>query len=141
MLGAMLLNAMFLNPGGPPWWQILLGIAIVGLVVGFLWIRQIAAGDEDLGSSFWRSHPHGGRGSRLPSWPGDEQTTLSWIATRAWIVVALGTVVAALAGPIVLRRWDRPLEEAAALAGALWVAAIMAAIVGTWWMLRILSRD
>jgi hypothetical protein len=138
----MLLSAMFLNPGsGIPPQVIVLAIAITGMAIGFLWIRRIAAGDEDLGSSFWRSHPHGGQGSRLPSWPSDEQTTVHWFATCAWMGIAVGSVVAAVAGPIVLTRWERPLEESAALAGALWVTAIIAAIVGTWWMLRILSRD
>ena len=133
---------MFLDSGsGIPGQVILLAVGILGMAVGFLWIRRITSGEEDLGSSFWRSHPHGGQGSRLPFWPGNEQTTLHWFATRAWIAVALGSVVAAFAGPIVLTRWERPLEESAALAAALWVAAIIAAIVGTFWMLRILSRD
>ena len=137
----MLLTAMMLNPdSGTPAQVILLAVAITGMTVGFLWIRRITGGEEDLESSFWRSHPHGGQGSRLPSWPGDEQTTLRWIATRAWIAVAIGSVVAAVAGPIVLTRWERPLEESATLAAALWVVAIMAAVVGTLWMLRILSR-
>ena len=138
----MLLIAMSLDTeSGIPAQAIVFAVAITGMVFGFVWIRRITAGEEDLGSSFWRSHPHGGRGSRLPFWPTDEQTTLRWFATRAWIAVALGTVVAAIAGPIVLTRWERPLEESAALAAAMWVAAIMAAVVGTWWMLRILARD
>ena len=142
IVGTVLLSAMFLDADtGIPPMAIVLAVGITGMAIGFLWIRRITAGDEDLGSSFWRSHPGGGRGSRLPSWPGDEQTTLHWVATHAWIAVAIASVVAAVAGPIVLTRWERPLEESAVLAGALWVAAIMAAIVGTLWMLRILSQD
>jgi drug/metabolite transporter (DMT)-like permease len=133
--------AMMVNPGGGGERLVLLAIALTGMAVGLVWIRRITAGDEDLGSSFWRSHPGGGQGSRLPSWPGDEQTTLHWVATRAWVAIGLGSVVAAVAGPIVLTRWERPLEESAALAAALWIAAIMAAITGTLWMLRILARD
>ena len=141
-MGAMLLSAMFLNPGsGIPPQVIVLAIGIVGMAIGFLWIRRITSLDEDPGSSFRRAHPHDGKGSRLPSWPTDEQATLGWMATRALIVIAIGSVLAAVAGPIVLTRWERPFEESAGLAAALWVAAIMAAIVGTWWMLRILSRD
>ena len=81
----MLLNAVFLGPAdGPPFTAIVLGISAVGMVVGFLWIRRIATGGEDLDSSFWRSHPHGGKGSRLPSWSG-ELPPLGWVAARAWI--------------------------------------------------------
>ena len=138
----MPLTAMIMDAGsGMPAQAIVFAIAVTGMVIGLAWIGRIAGGREDLGSSFWRSHPHGRRGSRLPDWPSDEQATPRWIVTRAWIAVALASVVAAVAGPIVLTRWERPLEESVALAAALWVVAIMAAIVGTLWMLRILSRD
>ena len=136
----MLLSAMFVNPtDGPPWQAVMLGIGVLGMVVGFLWIRRIAAGDDDLGSSFWRSHPRGGHGSILPAL--QRPPTWRWIATRLGLVVALGSVVVSIAGPALLQRWEASLDRSLPMAAALWAIAIVAALVGTAWMLRIARGD
>jgi hypothetical protein len=140
MVGAMP-SAVFLNPsGGPPWGAILFGIGVVGLVVAFLWVRRIAAGDEDPDASFWRSHPRGGRGSRVPVPTIGNPPTWGWIVTRLQVVVAVGSVGIAVFGPMVLTRWARPINESAGLAAALWIVAILAALAGTFWILRIAYR-
>ena len=134
-------GAVFLNPGGPPWSLIVFGVAIVGVVVGLAWIWRISRMGEDLNASFWRSHPRGGHGSRLPAFdPFDERPTWGWIVTRLEIIVALGSIVVAIAGPALLTRWERPLNEHLGLAVALWAIAITTALVGTLWILRIASR-
>jgi hypothetical protein len=50
----MLLGAMFLNPAVPYLQLILLMIAGIGVVVGFIWIRRITKFDEDSDRSFFR---------------------------------------------------------------------------------------
>ena len=135
----MLLNAMLLNPGGPPWGLIVAVIALIGITVGFLWIRRIAAGDEDPNASFWRSHPRGGHGSRLPAMPAIRRPTGGWLVTRGAIAFGVATIALAVIGPLVLRRWDRALDLGP-LAVVVWVAAIAAAMLGTAWMVRIALR-
>ena len=139
----MLFGAMFLDTeSGIPAQAIVFAIAITGMVFGFVWIRRIAAGDG-----------------------GPRKLVLALApARRPGLTTAVLAHGRADDAPLVrdpcldrrcardgrggrrrpnrvLTRWERPLEESAALAAALWVAAIMAAIVGTWWMLRILARD
>ena len=131
---------MFLNPtDGIPPQVILLGIGVVGSIVGILWMRRIASFGEDLDASFWRSHPRGGRGSILPAMR--HPPTWRWIALRLGMVVALGSVVVSIAGPVLLQRWEAPLDRYLPLAAALWAIAVVAALVGTAWMLRIAQGD
>lgn len=51
----MLANAMFVNPGGPPSYLILLAIAAIGITTGVVWIWRITRIDEDINRSSFRS--------------------------------------------------------------------------------------
>jgi hypothetical protein len=62
--------------------------------------------------------------------------TRGWLLTRGAIVIGAAAVAFALVGPVVMRRWI-PAFETGAIGVLLWVAAILAAAVGTGWMIRI----
>src|SRR5262245_38943065 len=123
------------------WAGMLFLLAIVGIAAGSAWIWRIGAGDEDPNASFWRSHPRGGHGSRLRLPAVSDPPTWGWIVTRLEMAIAVGSVVAAIAGPALLTRWARPLEEHQGLATALWAIAIIAALVGATLILRIGLSD
>jgi hypothetical protein len=128
---------MMLNPGGfnAGWWLFL--IAAVGLLVGFVWLRRISSLDEDPDRSFTRLSGRRGGGSRLPDAPGIP--TRGWLLTRGAIVIGLGAIAFAVVGPQVMRRWN-PAFEAGGIAILIWILAILAAVVGTGWMIRIAIR-
>jgi hypothetical protein len=51
----MLANAMFLNPGSPNYFLIVLAIAAIGITIGLLWIRRITRLGDDVDHSSFRS--------------------------------------------------------------------------------------
>lgn len=54
--------------------------------------------------------------------------------------VGAGAVVVALVGPLVMTRWDRVLEDALVLAAPAWALAVVAAAVGSVWLVRVARR-
>ena len=135
----MLGTAMFLNPGGPPWSLVALGIAIVGIGIGVLWIWRIASMGEDPNRSFSRLNRRRS-GTRMPSIPAlHRHPTAGWLLTRGAIAIGGGSIVAAVAAPLVIRRWDHALELGP-VAMIVWLAAIAAAVIGTIWMTWIALR-
>ena len=51
----MLVNAIFLNPGGPLPSLIVLAIAAIGVTIGVLWIWRISRLGDDVNHSSFRS--------------------------------------------------------------------------------------
>jgi hypothetical protein len=133
------MGGFLLNPGGPPWGEIVLGIAIVGMIVGFVWLRRITGGDEDPDRSFYRYQGRRGGGSWIPGAP--EIPTWRWVVTRAAIAVGIGAVVFAITGPAALHRWDRVMDESFIVAVLAWIGAVVAATVGTALIVRIVRRS
>ena len=131
--------AMFLNADGPSPLQWLLMVAAVGIVIGLIWLRRISSLGEDPDRSFSRLRSQHGGGSRLPDVPLPEVPTLGWVLTRGAIVIGACATVFAAIGPLVMGRWI-PAWDAGVIAGAVWLAAIAAATVGTAWMVRIAVR-
>jgi len=129
----MLLDAMFLNPDGSYTRFVPLGIAALGIVIGFIWLRRIAGPDPDKEPSFWRYRQvdkvH--RSSKVHWLP-----TPGWIATRLAMVVSIGVLAFVLLAPALLEAFG----YAAAYAPWLWFAAIGLASAGTFWIFRI-ARD
>ena len=123
--------------GGNGYWQLLLLITVIGFVVGVVWLRRIATLDEDPDRSFTRLSGRRGGGSRLPDAPGIP--TGRWVLTRGAIVIGLGAIAFAVVGPQIMRRWN-PAFEAGGIAILLWSLAVLAAVVGTAWMIRIAVR-
>lgn len=132
------MSGFFLNPGGPPWGEIVLGIAIVGFIVGFVWLRRITGGDEDPDHSFWRYQGRRDGGSWIPGAP--ELPTWRWVVTRGAIAIGIGAVALAIVGPAGLHHWERVLDESFVLAVLAWIGAVLAATVGAAWILRIARR-
>jgi hypothetical protein len=128
------MDSITLSSGGGEWAVRLFVIAIVGLVVGFTWVRRIANGDEDPGRSFYRSHAQKGGGSRLPDAP--DLPTIGWLMTRGAIVLGIGTVAFAIVGPLVMRRWI-PALDAGVPTVVVWATGIALAVIGTAWMIQI----
>jgi len=62
-----------------------------------------------------------------------------WVLTRGAIVIGLGAIAFAVVGPQIMRRWN-PAFEAGGIAILIWTLAILAAVVGTAWMIRIAVR-
>lgn len=117
---------------------LLLVAAIVAMAIGIVWLRRIATLDDFSDRSFWRSQREGGWGSWLPTTP--EIPTGRWVVTRAEMSIAVVALAAAVGGPIVLTRWDRPLALAPELAVVFWLVAVASAAAGTGWILRIARR-
>ena len=135
------MSALFLNPpneGVPPWGAIVAIVAFTGLVVGFFWIRRISGGDEDPDRSFWRYQGQRGGGSSIPSTP--DLPAWRWLFTRGAVVFGIGAVAFAIAGPLVLRRWEGVLEGGPP-AVLVWLIGVAAAVVGTVWIIRIARRS
>jgi len=112
-------------------------VATIGFIVGSLWLRRIATLDEDPDRSFTRLSGRRGGGSRLPDAPGIPMR--GWLLTRGAIVIGLGAIAFAVVAPQIMRRWN-PAFEAGGIAILLWILAILAAVVGTAWMIRIAVR-
>ena len=112
-------------------------VAVIGLIVGFAWLHRITSMGEDPDRSFSRLRGQLGGGSRLPDAP--DVPTRGWLLTRGAILIGVGAVVFALVGPQVMRRWN-PALEAGGIAIMMWTLAILAAVVGTAWMVRIAAR-
>ena len=136
----MLASAMFLNPtDGPNWGLIVAAVAITGLLVGFAWIRRISSFDEDPNRSFSRLNRRRS-GTRIPSISAlPRRPTAGWLLTRGAIAIGGGSIVAAVAAPLVIRRWDHALELGP-VAMMVWLAAVAAAVIGTIWMAWIALR-
>ena len=110
------------------------------MIAGSLWLIRIGAGEDDPDRTFWRFHGKA-RDSRLAWIPGaPEPPTWRWLATRAGMAFGAGAVVVALVGPLVMTRWDRVLEDALVLAAPAWALAVMAAAVGSVWLVRVARR-
>jgi hypothetical protein len=106
---------------GTEWYRMaVLILPVAGLVIGALWIRHI---------SNFRGDPITDLADR----------TRGWLLTRGAIAVGIASVVVAAGAPLVLRRWDRAFEMGL-IAEAAWVTAILAAVVGTLWMVHIAFR-
>jgi len=117
----MLFEAMFLNPGGFNPQLITLAIAVIGLIVGNVWLRRIAGTDPDREASTWRY-----RKVHVPrQWP-----TTGWLATRSGVMLAVIGFVIVLASP-----------EIGLAAGPIWLVAVVLAAVGTVWTFRIARAD
>ena len=113
---------MFLNPGGFHPQGALLVIGIVGLVVGFAWIRRIVGSDPDREPSSWRY-----RKVRRPrEWP-----TIGWLATRLGMTLAAVVLVAVVTAP----------ATGLTAASPVWLAAVAMAAIGTVWTFRIARPD
>ena len=112
-------------------------LAAAGMLVGFAWVHRITSAREDPDRSFSRLRGQRGGGSRLPDAP--DVPTRGWLLTRAAILIGVGAVVFALVGPQVMRRWN-PAFEAGGIAIVMWMCAVLAAAVGTAWMIRIACR-
>lgn len=125
----MLLDAMFLDPGGLNLGLISLAIAMSGTFVGFLWLRRIAGPDPDKEPSFWRyrqvDEVQPSKVHLLPT-PG-------WIATRLAMVVSVGVLAFVFLAPALLEAYG----GAVAYAPWLWLVAVALAVVGTTWIFRI----
>ena len=136
----MLATAMFLNPtDGPNWGLIVVAVAFTGLVIGFAWIRRVASFDQDPNRSFSRLNRRR-RGLRISSIPAPHRhPTAGWLLTRGAIAIGGGSIVAAVAAPLVIRRWDHALELGP-VAMMVWLAAVAAAVIGTSWMTWIALR-
>ena len=130
---------MFLNPDGPSPLQLLLIVAAVGIVIGFIWLRRISSLGEDPDRSFSRLRGQHGGGSRLPDVPLPKVPTLRWLLTRGAIAIGVGTMVFAAIGPLLMGRWI-PGWDAGVIAVAVWLAGIAAATIGTAWMVHIAVR-
>jgi hypothetical protein len=114
----MLLEAMFLNPGGLNPRLIILAIAVIGLIVGNAWLRRIAGPDPDRQPSAWRY-----RDVRIPrQWP-----TTGWLATRLGMTLAAVVFLIVLAAPAI----------GLAPASPLWLASVVLAAIGATWIFRI----
>jgi hypothetical protein len=126
----MLLDAMFLNPGGFNAQLLLFGICAIGWIVGVAWLRRIAGPDPDKEPSFWRYRQvdEVRRPSKVNWLP-----TPGWIATRLAMVVSIGVLAFVLVAPALLEAFG----YAAAYAPWLWFAAIGLAAAGTFWIFRI----
>jgi len=107
------------------------------MLVGFAWVHRISSIREDPDRSFSRLSGQRGGGSRLPDAP--DVPTRGWLLTRGAILIGVGAVVFALVGPQVMRRWN-PAFEAGGIAIVMWMLAVLAAAVGTAWMIRIAIR-
>ena len=107
------------------------------MLVGFAWVHRISSIREDPDRSFSRLSGQRGGGSRLPDAP--DIPTRGWLLTRGAILIGVGAVAFAFFGPQVMRRWD-PAFEAGGIAVAMWIVAVLAAAVGTAWMIRIAVR-
>ena len=119
--------------------QAVLLFPIIGLVVGMLWIRHISKLGEDPDLSFSRLTGWRGGGSSLPDITRFADNTRGWYLTRGAIAIGVASVVIAVVGPLVLRRWDRAFDLGP-LAVAVWVTAIALAVIGTAWAIRIAMR-
>jgi len=128
---------MMLNPGGfnAGWW-LFLGTA-VGMLVGLAWLHRISHLGEDPDRSFARFNERIGRRWWIPRAP--RMPTRGWILTRGAVLIGVGAVALALVGPQVLGSWNLA-SETGPIAIFLWIAAILAAVVGTAWMIRIAVR-
>src|SRR4029079_1115628 len=126
-----------LNPGGfnAGWWLIL--AAAVGLRVGFVWVRRITTLDEDPDRSFARFNERIGRRWWIPR--ARAVPTRGWTLTRGAILIGVGAIALALVGPQVFGNWNLASEKGP-LAILMWIAAILAAVGGTAWVLRIALR-
>ena len=111
-------------------------LAAIGMLVGFVWVHRITSMGEDPDRSFSRLSGRVG-GSRLADLP--DIPTRGWLLTRGAILIGVGAVAFALVGPQVMGRWD-PAFEAGGIAVVMWTFAVLAAAVGTAWMIRIAVR-
>ena len=129
----MLLDAMFLDPGGFSPRLLVLAIAASGTIIGLLWLRRIAGDDPDKEPSFWRYRrvDEVRRPSKVNWLP-----TMGWIATRLTMVLSVGVLAFVLLAPGLLEAFG----SAPAIARWLWIAAIGLASAGTYWIFRI-ARD
>ena len=112
-------------------------LAAIGMLVGFAWVRGITSLGEHPDRSFSRLRGQRGGGSRLPDAP--DIPTRGWLLTRGAILIGVGAVAFALFGPQAMRRWD-PAFAAGGIAVVMWIVAVLAAAVGTAWMIRIAVR-
>ena len=115
----------------------LLLLAAVGMLVGFAWVHRITSMGEDPDRSFSRLSERLSTGLRIPNLP--EIPTRGWLLTRGAILIGFGAVAFALVGPQLIRRWNLAFE-AGGIGVAMWIVAVLAAAVGTAWMIRIAVR-
>ena len=109
-------------------------LAVIGMLVGFAWVHRITSIREDPDRSFSRLSGRRGGGSRMPDAP--DIPTRGWLLTRGAILIGVGAVAFALIGPQVMGRWE-PAFAAGGIAVVMWIVAVLAAAVGTVWMVRI----
>jgi hypothetical protein len=133
----MLLDAMFLNPGGFDPSLILLAIAATGMIVGFAWLRRMAGPDPDREPSFWRYHRLEGVRTAQPS---KLRWTPGWLATRLQMVLAVAVFAIVLVWPAVDLADINP-SIGGPLAAIVWLAAVALSGTGTVWIFRIARRD
>jgi hypothetical protein len=127
----MPMSAMSLGPDHTP---IIAVLGFIGMFVGFLWVRRITGGTDELDRTSWRYQRRPFRGSWLPSMP--ELPTWGWLLTRGAMAIGLGAVLVATVGPFVLRRWQGAFEVGLP-AIVVWLVAVSAAVSGTVWIVRI----
>ena len=123
--------------GGNDYGRWLFVLAAIGMLVGFAWVHRITSMGEDPDRSFSRLRGQRGGGSRLPDAP--DIPTRGWLLTRGAILIGVGAVAFAFVRSQVMRRWN-PAFEAGGIAVAMWIVAVLAAAVGTVWMIRIAVR-
>jgi hypothetical protein len=123
--------------GGDGYWQLLVLLPVIGLIVGFVWVRRITTLGEDPDRSFARFNERIGRRWWIPR--ARPVPTRGWMLTRGAILIGVGAVALALVGPQVFGNWNLASEKRP-LAILMWIAAILAAVGGTAWMIRIAVR-
>lgn len=142
---------MFVEP--PPVVHLLLGAAVLGVVVGLLWIHRIGGAGEDRGRPIFRyqgdreprRRPPQRRRFARPRLPDAirRRTTRRWLVTRLELAVGVVSVVLA-AAPTWLRAFGgyipRPML-ASPWFDLLPILGLAGAVIGLVWMLRIAWHD
>lgn len=105
-------------------WLALWAVALIGLVIGFLWIGRITDDRAFIGSSNWRYR-------RVPRAKG-EVPTPRWFATRLEMSIAILAFIAVLIAPATGFSELDPLR---------WLFALALSGFGTIWIFRIARHD
>lgn len=130
---------MFLNPGGPPWGEIVAIVALTGMVVGFVWLRRITGGDEDPDRSFYRYQGRRGGGSWIPGAP--ELPTWRWVVTRIALVLARASLLLSVVLWVAQPAGTQAMFSGSDIAWLPWVVGFTGLVIGNVWMTRLARRS
>jgi len=144
------MEPMFLDP--PLIMELLLAMAVVGFLVGLVWIHRISGLDEDPGPSIFRDRDERDRllaelrdltlGLSLPIPSGPVPSPIRRRLTVRWLVTRLELAIASLGTAIVVAAWlVRPsttvMSSSPDWSTALAVAGTVGCLIGLAWMIRI----